>query len=66
MSWNELERLFKDADGDDDLCLIMDRCQSQDELIVVATTLGYQINHWDVLQACLDPKAADFPNVSGG
>ncbi|MEB3195466.1 MAG: Nif11 family protein [Cyanobacteriota bacterium] len=66
MSWSELERLVNDADGDDDLCRIMDSCKSQDELIVVATTLGYQINHWDVLQAWLNPRPDDLPVVSGG
>lgn len=66
MSWSELERLVNDADGDHDLCRIMDSCKSQDELIAVATTLGYQINHWDVLQAWFNQSSADLPVVSGG
>jgi len=66
MSWIELERLVKDADVDGDLRRTMDQCQSQDELITVATSLGYQISRMDVLQAWQNHKAPNMPSASGG
>jgi hypothetical protein len=66
MSRSELERLIRDADLDVDLRQTMDRCQSQDELIAVAISLGYQISPMDVLQAWQGQEPADMPSVSGG
>ena len=66
MSWSELERLVKDADVDGDLRWTMDQCQSQDELIAVATSLGYQICSMDVVQAWQDHKAPNMLSASGG
>ncbi len=66
MSWSELERLVMDADIDDDLRWTMDQCRSQDELITVATSLGYQISPMDVLKAWQDHKAPNMPSASGG
>lgn len=66
MSWSELERLVRDSNVDGELRRTMDRCQSHDELIAAATSLGYQIRRMDVLKAWQDHPPADMPNVSGG